>query len=449
MRSITTAALVTAALAVPAEAAADSLVYEQRGQGIWMSALDGLKKHRVSADTKLTSPSATDDGVVMLVDPLGGLLHRTNAFGEPLNAPINAVKLEDVGDISYFGTPLANISPDGTQMAYTYSFLDTSEPRRGGQLPRGAWSSFWWGAATHQEPGPQPIVRPIAYADPSWVSDSELLVTYSGFARPGIEQAAIVDVDTPEFHPWFSDPQSTTTSELGPWVAQLREGTMTRAHERVAFVATTWIPSNDDYEDQIRIYRMNGEPPEAPTLQCVIPGLELGSPTWSPDGQRLAWAAHDGVHVATIGNRSDCDEIPATLLLPGAKEPFWTNAGIPGPRPEEPETPQEPEMQQDETRPADQQQPPPAGEPPRPTRPAQQTTPPRAAPACTVPRVKGKRLRTAKRLALAGGCRVKITGRAKRNARRAVVSAQRPAAGTTLARNATITLVVRPPRGRS
>jgi hypothetical protein len=270
----------------------------------------------------------------------------------------------------------------------------------------------------------------IAYTDPSWVSDDDILVTFGNRGPEAPEQVGLVDVDDAEWHPWFSDPDATYKDPSTPVVMNLKQGVMTRAHDRVAFVATTWFlrfaegPGSDN---QIRIYAMDGEPPARPELQCTIdqPAEAFSRPTWSPDGTRLAWAEADGVHVATIGDAEDCNEQDAPLVLPGAKAPFWSPADLPTGHPAAADA-------------GPQVATPPGTTPQQGAPPVQPTGVVRSSARCVVPRVRGKRLRVAKRLARAGGCRVKVKGR---RGRRAVVRVQRPAAGTQLAAGAKVTLV--------
>ena len=56
----------------------------------------------------------------------------------------------------------------------------------------------------------------------------------------------------------------------------------------------------------------------------------LASPTFSPDGSRIAWAESDGIHAATLGALDDCGAIREQILtLPGAWEPHWSAAPAP------------------------------------------------------------------------------------------------------------------------
>src|SRR5687767_5170394 len=105
MRSISAAAAFVAATTValasaPAAVRADALVYEQGGQGIWMASPDGARKHQVTADTGFTSPSAADDGTLMLVSPFQGKLHRVDRYGRALNAPVPAAPTTAAGNIT-------------------------------------------------------------------------------------------------------------------------------------------------------------------------------------------------------------------------------------------------------------------------------------------------------------------------------------------------------------
>lgn len=61
-------------------------------------------------------------------------------------------------------------------------------------------------------------------------------------------------------------------------------------------------------------------------------------PTFSPDGNGLAWHAGDGIHVAAVPSfGGDCTLDGATpappLVIPGGREPDWGPAEVPPARP--------------------------------------------------------------------------------------------------------------------
>jgi hypothetical protein len=68
-------------------------------------------------------------------------------------------------------------------------------------------------------------------------------------------------------------------------------------------------------------------------FQCEIPldaadTFSSASPTFSPDGLRVAWAESDGIHVAGAGCEGE-----QIVTLPGAWEPFWSACSPPAAAP--------------------------------------------------------------------------------------------------------------------
>jgi hypothetical protein len=64
---------------------------------------------------------------------------------------------------------------------------------------------------------------------------------------------------------------------------------------------------------------------------------KIGTPTFSPDGNRLAWAEDDGIKVVDVpGFEGGCTLDGASpnsqLLIPGATQPDWGPAGVPSGR---------------------------------------------------------------------------------------------------------------------
>jgi hypothetical protein len=50
------------------------------------------------------------------------------------------------------------------------------------------------------------------------------------------------------------------------------------------------------------------------------------SPTFTPDGSRLAWAEKDGVHFANTSDLGPCSALTDGLLVAGAAYPFFAEA---------------------------------------------------------------------------------------------------------------------------
>ena len=74
------------------------------------------------------------------------------------------------------------------------------------------------------------------------------------------------------------------------------------------------------------------KPPAVPAPLCKTGAQEgLAGPTWAPDGERLAFAAPDGIW--TLRATADCGAAAPALLIPGASQPDWGPAPVePGPR---------------------------------------------------------------------------------------------------------------------
>lgn len=148
---------------------------------------------------------------------------------------------------------------------------------------------------------------------------------------------------------------------------------------------------------ELRIYQMNGPPPAAPAPRCsfTFPGAtdHYEHPTWSPDGTQLAWDEPDGIHVADVPSLDDCANVTEELVVPGASDPHWGPAAAPKP--------------------------------------------------CVVPKLKGKRLRKAKRLLKKAHCTLgRVTRKEAPKKEPGRVLSQRPKAGAVKAPDAPVRVVV-------
>ena len=124
--------------------------------------------------------------------------------------------------------------------------------------------------------------------------------------------------------PWFSDDSATWAT--GFEAAASRSGTRVVVMEDDA-------AENDGTPKKVVLRLYVADAPGAPpAFRCEFP-LEAAdsysstSPSFSPDGTRLAWAQSDGIHVASLGALNDCAAIRERVVtLPGAWEPYWTPA---------------------------------------------------------------------------------------------------------------------------
>lgn len=302
LSTLAAAALVCAAAAGPARAAGGSLTYAKAGD-VYLSAPDGSHAERLTTDGGYTWPSQADDGTVVAVrqtEENGRTprrLHRLGRDGTRLGAPVETVPVDN----SYYIGPLApKVSPDGRFVAYHYFYTgpvtDDTAPRIGisysdRDTVNGEITSTLGG-----------------YLTPSWTQDGRLLAFY------GKVRTYHVDIWNPDdsVTNWFGD------AEVG---TLLTDGELTRAGDRLVAVGD---------QNDLRFYDVGGPAPQAPVLRCTMTGFngDVSDPTWSPEGDALAWEEADGVHVAQLADLGGCAAAARPLVIPGGQDPDW---GVTGP----------------------------------------------------------------------------------------------------------------------
>ena len=196
-----------------------------------------------------------------------------------------------VGNANFIGPLAPQVSPDGSMVAYHYfntgvlerPDADVGRVHTGGRRDEpGVFGGALGG-----------------YLTPSWTADGRVLVFY------GAERTSHVGIDTPGagYADWFGDPAVQTL---------LTDGELTRAGDRLVAVGD---------QNDLRFYDAGA----APVLRCVMTGFNgnVSDPTWSPEGDALAWEEGDGIHVAHLPDLAGCEAAPRPLVVPGGGDPDW------------------------------------------------------------------------------------------------------------------------------
>ncbi len=207
------------------------------------------------------------------------------------------------------------LSPDGARIAYA-------------QLIDGDPTTLWTPATATDLNFPGQALGQQGFNAPSWIGNDRLVLSrdVTSDAPSAVALYAVGGGDNSE-EPWFDDAASAWAT--GYEAVASRDGT------RIAVL-------EDDAADNeglptrvvLRLFTAAG-PGAPPAFRCEL-ALEaadtfaLASPTFSPDGTRIAWAEGDGIHAATLGTLEDCGAIREQVLtLPGAWEPHWSAAPAP------------------------------------------------------------------------------------------------------------------------
>ena len=334
---VAAATLIALAIAAPA-ASADSIAYIKGGD-VWLSSGDGSRQHRVTSTGRYADVSQADDGTMIALT--GVRLHRLDRRGNVLadfDTPVSDTR--PAPSKTFYGPFDPAISPDGTKVAYTYHYMTQSQspscmpPTCFVGINEGGTGYSW---ADRQTGWDDPTLgKHSGWRNPVWVDeDTVMLSDPTHMPNYDVILDTLSDGDSGNLvHGWFSDMSDGNPHTSG--------GDITRDRTKLAFAtgendSTLTVSSVAQFPTTFR----DGDAPVStrPTAcyRYSGPSGRYSTPTFSPDGGRLAWSEDDGIKVVTVpsfagGCTLDGATPTAPLVIPGGSNPDWGPADVPSGR---------------------------------------------------------------------------------------------------------------------
>ena len=330
-------ALVTLAVAAPA-ASADSIAYIKDGD-VWLSTGDGSRQYRVTSTGRYADVSQADDGTMIALT--GVRLHRLDRQGRVLadfDTPVSDTRPAPAK--TFYGPFDPAISPDGKKVAYTYHYMTQSQsptcmpPTCFVGINEGGTGYSW---ADRQTGWDDPVLgKHSGWRNPSWIDDDTVMISDpTHMPNYDVILDTLSDGDSGNLvKGWFSD-----MVEGNPHVSG---GDITRDRRKMAFAtgqndSTLTVYSVPQFPTAFK----DGDSPVSSRPHICYrysgPKGSYGTPTFAPDGARLAWAEDDGIKVVSVPSfAGGCTLAGATpnapLVIPGGKQPDWGPAAVPAGR---------------------------------------------------------------------------------------------------------------------
>jgi WD40-like Beta Propeller Repeat len=319
-----------ATVVLPAGAQASSVVYIKRGD-VWLANSGGSAQRPLTRDgsprNPYRSPAYSNRGVITAVKGRRDI-HFFNTRGKRIR------KKRDIsgGPTPPFDSVIIDhsISPDGRRLASTLWLTSRAGSPRPGE-PQGTdySTSVWYtrvkDGRLHSKgttDGGQSV---------TWAS-SGMPIVFAPYVYHSAD-AWVVDLNRPnDPRQWFQD--RATVNVLDPSDGEpLDDGELTRGRDKIAVVRGPNTTASSG-QTMIRIYAVPNlfdRPAERCDLRAA-PNTRIESPSWSPDGDQLAWSERGGIWISPISDGAgDCGAAPR-LLIRGGSQPDWGPANAPARR---------------------------------------------------------------------------------------------------------------------
>ena len=308
-------------------ASAGSILYHKGGR-LWVASPSGRGKHRIPRSRGLSNPSQDDKG--RIVAQKGIKLYRLSRRGKRLNKPITTAFRTNPIVTSFKGPFFPEVSPNGKLIAYTYSFTESHyDPAcqcvsTAPSLNTAYTYSNRFVSDPDQKFGTHALLLPRLVdrqQAASWPPPRTCTTTPATCSTPSPSTRSAEGL-TPT-RPWFTectDCRSIQTLQKYP----LEEAELTRKRDKTVFVAGDLNATQAG--SMLFIHPLPQPPTAIPRHFCRItgPNGKFTSPSWSPDGKRLAWADRSGIWVGELGNLAgDNCEVSKKLVIRGGATPDW------------------------------------------------------------------------------------------------------------------------------
>lgn len=304
---------------------ASSIVYIKRGD-VWLAKSNGKGQRPITKNgtpgNPYRSPAYSNKGLITAVkgrrdlhffNRRGGKVRRKRDISGGPVAPFDPVILDH------------SISPNGRWLASTL-WLTTraATPKPGEPTGTDYGTTVWYTRAKTGkllESGTTDSGQSV-----TWVTNSRPIVFAPNVL--GVADLFIVSLSNPNSPTgWFQDNVVPNVLNDGQ---PLDDGELTRAQDKLAVVRGPNTTASSA-PTMIRVYAV-ASLSQRPTERCDLrsaPNSRIESPSWSPDGNRLAWSESGGIWVSSIaGGTGDCAAAPKRLIA-GGSQPDWGPADVP------------------------------------------------------------------------------------------------------------------------